>query len=41
MAEGQAPASRPMLCERFAKIEKARPAVPQIAVTMSNQLKKL
>ena len=39
--ESQAPASRPLLGERFAKIEKARPAVSHIAVTMSNQLKKL
>ena len=39
--EGQAPASRPLIGERFSKIEKARPAVSQVAVTMSNQLKKL
>ena len=39
--EGQAPVSRPLIGERFAKIEKARPAVSQVAVAMSNQLKKL
>lgn len=30
-----------MIGQRFAKIEKARPAVSHIAVVMSNQLKKM
>ena len=35
MVDRQAP-SRPLLGERFAKIEKARPSVQHVAVTLSN-----
>lgn len=40
MADGQTQPIRPSLGERFAKIEKARPAVQQIAIALDKLIKK-